>query len=1075
MGAGCLSAALAQAVRQRSPQRLRVPVGASHVTPKGAESLAGCTRVRTDRADEEALTKIVAPADHHYPGSQGFLAASSELHYCRTRLAVDAGPSVRRLTHAATMPSPALRPRTAGPPRTAVRDACAIVGTLGVLARKALFLQHAIASSASTREPLARPWPTQTMARAARSSGACAPSSASTLVASQSDPSGFLPPKAGDHGGHCFSEDVLAGSTRSADGPALGTYNAQTQEALGDAKVAASQDVWTVPSTIARSSDLVEEASLSSGNARIRSVESDVVPTMSSPGGATALEESATNVTESPEAHSRMRASRVPSSRIARFMHYGSLGMGLAWGAAGSAFASSRRDSAQDTTPSGSVFMSESNIRRLVNKLSQMRGAALKLGQFLSIQEAAVLPKEIEDVLRQVQSGADYMPQHQLNAVMEEQLGPVWRDHFHDFEERPFAAASIGQVHRARLSQQHSCYPGMQVAVKVQFPGIKESIESDLGYLKWLLAASSLLPKGLFLESTIRQMRIELHDECDYAREAEMTRRFGLFLMGTDGDASKAKGSPRFQVPRVVDDLCRAKVLVTEMMSGRSLSVHAGLDQEARNEISASLLFLCLSELFSYRLMQTDPNFSNFLYSPRQRTIQLIDFGATREYERGFMDDWLRLLLSAIRGDHDECRRWSMKVGYLLTDSSGECIESDAMVHSHVTSMALLGSPFRTKAGARYDFAGHAALTDQIKAHIPTMLRERKTPPPKETYSLNRKLSGTFLLCSKLAAQVDCAAVLRDVIDGYEFQDGSTVRYDDDGAKIVRNAATRSASSQQVKIGSPSAGRVHQRVEGDVRCFHSDTKGRGFRIALTERLAASNTARPAVATAAHSLVRPRDADASNKASAADGDSRRNALRKYGINLADRWPRSPEGSSGTESLVATTASTTAGGGQSEHPVNRSFGPSSHSHQPAQTRSERAVKPASEDLSLVTSSERPEVIIRGVRIPRRPIAPGSEDCCMSGCARCVYDLYKEDLEAYQDDMTHARTQLLAMDLQEGEWREDLLGRRTASDGTTTASNVRGDVTVGAEDIDPTIQAFLDMERALKNKRTSTVIDR
>lgn len=276
-----------------------------------------------------------------------------------------------------------------------------------------------------------------------------------------------------------------------------------------------------------------------------------------------------------------MRASRVPSSRIARFLHYGSLGVGLAWGAAGSALSPSlNKPTASDGRTS--KFMSQSNIRRLVDKLSTMRGAALKLGQFLSIQEADLLPKEIEEVLRQVQASADYMPEYQLESVMTAELGREWRRHFQIFDVRPFAAASIGQVHHARLSSDHPDHPGMEVAVKVQFPGIEQSIESDLGYLKWLLMASAILPKGLFLDSTIRQMRIELHDECNYSREAEMTRRFRKIF---ERQAHLSHQVLAFEVPQVIDNMCTNRIITTEMMKGKPLAMVSDADQQARNEV----------------------------------------------------------------------------------------------------------------------------------------------------------------------------------------------------------------------------------------------------------------------------------------------------------------------------------------------------------------------------------------------------------------------------------------------------------------------------------------------------------
>lgn len=277
-----------------------------------------------------------------------------------------------------------------------------------------------------------------------------------------------------------------------------------------------------------------------------------------------------------------MRASKVPSSRLARLMHYGSLGAGLAWGAAGSILTpggGGKGLEGQAQKGGSSPFMSEGNIKRLVDKLSRMRGAALKLGQFLSIQDSNLLPPEIEAVLLQVQNSANYMPDWQMEKVMAEELGPEWRSHFASFSSTPFAAASIGQVHHGVLSPSHPTHPNLPVAIKVQFPGIRESIESDLGYLKWLLAASALLPRGLFLENTINQMRLELQDECDYEREAEMGRRFAAIF-------NEREPAGNFEVPTVIPGLCGKRVLTTEMMKGRPLSHVEGYNERRRNQVS---------------------------------------------------------------------------------------------------------------------------------------------------------------------------------------------------------------------------------------------------------------------------------------------------------------------------------------------------------------------------------------------------------------------------------------------------------------------------------------------------------
>lgn len=405
-------------------------------------------------------------------------------------------------------------------------------------------------------------------------------------------------------------------------------------------------------------------------------------------------------------------------------------------------------------------MMTEANIKRLVSKLTQMRGAALKLGQFMSIQDSHVLPPELEDIFRRVQDSAHYMPDWQMEEVMKSSLGPDWMDHFASFDRTPFAAASIGQVHAAVLAA-HASPTGRDapVAVKIQFPNIRNSIESDLGYVKLLLTAGRLLPKGLFLDRTIAVMKEELADECDYAREARFLRRFGApELLGHD---------PRFKVPWVWPR-STDRVLVMERVAGTSVGgrVIEGMSQADRDEIATRIVDLCLKELFVFRAMQTDPNWTNFLWNARTRQIELVDFGATREYSKEFIDSWLRLLQAAAADDRDACVEWSRRVGYL----TGE--ENELMVDAHVTSMTLLATPF--KAGTPQPFAfgpgsRWSDITARIRAQIPVMLQHRLTPPPRETYSLNRKLSGAFLLAARLDAKVDTKRLWDGVVNGYRF------------------------------------------------------------------------------------------------------------------------------------------------------------------------------------------------------------------------------------------------------------------------------------------------------------------
>ncbi|SGZ04199.1 BQ5605_C032g11050 [Microbotryum silenes-dioicae] len=516
-----------------------------------------------------------------------------------------------------------------------------------------------------------------------------------------------------------------------------------------------------------------------------------------------------------------MKASKVPASQLGRLLHYGGLAAGLGFGAASEAI---KRVSfgSKESDRASSLFMSESNVRRLVDKLSRMRGAALKLGQFMSIQgddrsrttermlcvpdtsgttDARRLPEQVEDILKQVQNSANYMPFDQTEQVLASTLGTDWRTHFDDFDMVPFAAASIGQVHSARLSSRSPFAaqypPSMRVAIKVQFPGVRASIKSDLANLKWMLMASSVLPRGLFLENTIKVMERELDDECDYVREAHCGTRMRDLL-------SEYGMSARFGAPRVVDELCGSMVLTTEFVKGVPLGEVVSESQRVRNEVSVvaadgtrieqisiaqllllsqvgeSLLHLCLMELLQFKFMQTDPNWSNFLYdrdsakvcslpSPAYRAsglntigfeasqIQLIDFGATREYSDDFVQKFRALLLAAVHEDETECLSVSRELGYL----KGE--ESEDMVRAHLASLLALGVPFRSSSPTPFPFDDLGpAITSTIREQIPVMLKSRSRPPPTETYSLNRKLSGVFLLCERLGSHVNARGLLDD-------------------------------------------------------------------------------------------------------------------------------------------------------------------------------------------------------------------------------------------------------------------------------------------------------------------------
>jgi aarF domain-containing kinase len=391
-------------------------------------------------------------------------------------------------------------------------------------------------------------------------------------------------------------------------------------------------------------------------------------------------------------------------------------------------------------------MFSAGNMERMVAKLSKMRGAALKLGQMLSIQDSNMLPEPIQQVLQRVQDRADYMPAWQRDKVLTDNLGPNWRDLFSTFNEVPMAAASIGQVHSAVLAS-----TGEPVAVKVQYPGVADSIDSDLNNLSILLTASRLLPRGLYLDKTIANARTELAWECDYIREAEGASKFRALLAD----------DPVFVVPQTIPEASGKQVLTMEMLNGVAVTKVQDFTQSQRNWIGTQIMRLCLREIAEFHYMQTDPNWTNFLYNARTNKLELLDFGASRAYPEKFISTYVRTLIAATRNDKKTCHDLSIELGYLTG------MESKAMVDAHISSMTTLAEPFMLSSPDLYDFSNQT-ITDRVRALIPLMIRERLAPPPEETYSLHRKLSGAFLLCARLGSAVPCKQLFIDAVAAAE-------------------------------------------------------------------------------------------------------------------------------------------------------------------------------------------------------------------------------------------------------------------------------------------------------------------
>jgi len=442
----------------------------------------------------------------------------------------------------------------------------------------------------------------------------------------------------------------------------------------------------------------------------------------------------------------------VPSSRISRLVSYGGLAAGLGVGAlaeitrralgmSGGKIGNEEKMAILDGNP----FLTEANAERIVNTLCKVRGAALKLGQMLSIQDNSLINPQLLRIFERVRESADFMPVHQMRSVLVQEFGPEWRSKLQDFQEQPFAAASVGQVHIGTL------HDGREIAMKIQYPGVAEGIDSDINNLVAIMKVWNILPPALYLDEFIKVAKRELGWEVDYIREAENTKRFKKLL----------ENMPDYKVPSVVDELCSKQIFTTEFVEGISMEQVMELDQETRNHVAKKILFLCLSELFEFRFMQTDPNWANFMYDPSTRQVVLLDFGASREYSKNFVDKYIKVIEGAAENDREKVLDYSRELGFLAG------YETKVMEDAHVDAVMILGEAFRSD--GPFDF-GKQDTTRRIQKLIPVMLAQRICPPPEESYSLHRKMSGAFLLCAKLGAKIECRPYFDDVVLRYYNQ-----------------------------------------------------------------------------------------------------------------------------------------------------------------------------------------------------------------------------------------------------------------------------------------------------------------
>ena len=366
----------------------------------------------------------------------------------------------------------------------------------------------------------------------------------------------------------------------------------------------------------------------------------------------------------------------------------------------------------------------------IVDTLGELKGAVMKVGQVAS-QTQDFLPKEFSEALQRLQKEAPPMPFEVILQQVESELGAPADELFEELQEEPYAAASIGQVHRARLKD------GTEVIVKVQYPGVDESCDSDLKQLRMALRLGGLLrmPK----ESADRlfdEIRVRLKEELDYENEATNLRRFRDYH----------QRHPWVIIPRVIDSHSTRHVLTLELAEGDHLQqiTPERYSQDIINLLGERLFITMADELFEFQCIHGDPHAGNFAFRPDGSLI-LYDFGCVKSLRPAVVAHYRQALIAALEEDYEALDRHLIDLGARVAEKPAINPDYYAMWRN------LLIEPF--DGDEPYDF-GRSDLHRQIAAHTHTVFRYLdRFQPAVDSMFIDRMVAGHYWILTQLGAQ----------------------------------------------------------------------------------------------------------------------------------------------------------------------------------------------------------------------------------------------------------------------------------------------------------------------------------
>ena len=297
-------------------------------------------------------------------------------------------------------------------------------------------------------------------------------------------------------------------------------------------------------------------------------------------------------------------------------------------------------------------LLSKKNVHSTVETLKELRGAAMKFGQLISIDEQLILTPELSKITKQLSSSGYSMPPRQVKKILDKNWEKGWLKNFDNFQVVPFASASIGQVHKAVLKN------GSEVAIKIQFPNIRKTIKNDLSSLKFFINKLRLLPADFNLNYYFTLCENQLIAESDYKLEAENIHKFSTLCRAKD----------HLKVPKVIEKFSTDEILTMSFEEGYELSADNLMAKSDKNKLAKTLIELLLDEIFVFQFVQTDPNLANFLITPAKEKIILLDFGSCTNVSDETRELYAALLDIGLTLDREKIKDFLLDLGFLTRE-----------------------------------------------------------------------------------------------------------------------------------------------------------------------------------------------------------------------------------------------------------------------------------------------------------------------------------------------------------------------------------------------------------------------